>query len=255
MVDLYIYFNFKQNRNKLNYSFKFEKINLKTNKEKQIKTKQLNSLNNTPFQVNKFISIFLLLSMLLLTKAETLSDSHSSSIILRFIEIGFFQYLGTDFNIIPTHLYVGDIEQDDDIKNSKMVNITNITETVKLVWINTIIDNCANLFYNLPFISVIDMSGFDSSLVTDTSNMFANCLYLLSLNLTDFNTSSVTNMNAMFSGSQNLKFLDVSSFDTSKVNTMVSLFSFCVALTTLNVSNFNTAQFIIWKECSNIFLI
>ena len=62
-------------------------------------------------------------------------------------------------------------------------------------------------------------------------------------------------MNAMFSGSQNLKFLDVSSFDTSKVNTMVSLFSFCVALTTLNVSNFNTAQFIIWKECSNIFLI
>ena len=55
-----------------------------------------------------------------------------------------------------------------------MVNITNVTEIVKLVRIDTNIDNCANMFYNLPFISVIDMSGFDSSLVTDTSNMFAN---------------------------------------------------------------------------------
>ena len=88
----------------------------------------------------------------------------------------------------------------------------------------------------------IDLSGFDTSNVTDMGLMFYSMPNLTTLNLSNFDTSKVTNMCYMFSGMSKLTTLDLSSFDTSKVTKMYYMFSHMPSLTTLNLSSFNTSQ-------------
>ena len=91
-------------------------------------------------------------------------------------------------------------------------------------------------------IKLIDLSHFDSSLVTDTGNMFEGCSSLEEINFNNFNTSKVTNMEAMFDYCSNLKSLDLSNFDTSNVNNMKGMFQSCESLEYLDISNFDTSK-------------
>ncbi|WP_207492786.1 BspA family leucine-rich repeat surface protein [Enterococcus faecalis] len=71
----------------------------------------------------------------------------------------------------------------------------------------------------------IDLSGLDTSNVTDMSNMFFSCLSLRNLNLGDLDTSNVTDMSNMFCFN-NLTSLDLgSNFDTSNVTNMKQMFT------------------------------
>ncbi|EOE4928272.1 BspA family leucine-rich repeat surface protein [Enterococcus faecalis] len=88
----------------------------------------------------------------------------------------------------------------------------------------------------------INLSGLDTSQVTDMTNMFSSCSKLTSLDLSSFNTSQVTSMEGMFSGCSGLTSLDVSKFDTSAVTSMEGMFSGCSSLSSLDVSKFNTSQ-------------
>ena len=63
-----------------------------------------------------------------------------------------------------------------------------------------------------------------SGLTTIESSVFSGCSSLQSLDVSGFDTSKVTDMMAMFS-SRNLTELDLSSFDTSKVTKMNWMFS------------------------------
>ena len=58
----------------------------------------------------------------------------------------------------------------------------------------------------------------------DMSNMFYSCSGLTSLDLTGFNTSAVTNMASMFSSCSGLTSLDLTGFDTSAVTNMGEMF-------------------------------
>ena len=89
----------------------------------------------------------------------------------------------------------------------------------------------------------IDLSGIDTSNVTDMTGMFQNCSKLISLDLSNFNTSKVTNMANMFYLCSGLTSLNVSSFDTSNVLKANSLFNGCSSLTSLDISNFDTNAF------------
>ena len=60
----------------------------------------------------------------------------------------------------------------------------------------------------------IDLSGFNTSNVTDMNHMFYNCGELTSLDLSRYDTSNVTNLNGMFTGCKKLTNLNLSSFDT-----------------------------------------
>lgn len=60
----------------------------------------------------------------------------------------------------------------------------------------------------------------------------------VTLNLTGFDTSEVTDMSSMFRDCTNLKFLDLSSFNTSNVLDMTGMFMNCKSLISLNLSNF-----------------
>lgn len=107
----------------------------------------------------------------------------------------------------------------------------------------------SNLFSYCKNLVSVDMSGFDTSQVTDMSYMFAGCPSLASLDLSSFDTSQVTNMSYMFGGDyrtlygcSSLTSLDLSGFDTSQVTGMRGMFSECSSLANLDLSNFDTSQ-------------
>ncbi|EOI9096198.1 BspA family leucine-rich repeat surface protein [Listeria monocytogenes] len=86
----------------------------------------------------------------------------------------------------------------------------------------------------------LDVSGLDTSAVTNMNCMFNYCSVLEELDVSNFDTSSVTTMRDMFNSSGKLEKLDVSNFDTSSVTTMQAMFYGCTSLEELDVSNFDT---------------
>lgn len=70
------------------------------------------------------------------------------------------------------------------------------------------------------------------------ASMFGFCPAITTLNLTGFDTSAVTNMGSMFSGCSGLTALDVTGFDTLLVTNMNSMFMNCSKLTVLDLTRF-----------------
>lgn len=69
----------------------------------------------------------------------------------------------------------------------------------------------------------IDLTGFDTSNVTNMSSMFQGSI-ATRINLSSFDTSNVTDMSYMFASSK-IKELDLTNFDTSNVTNMKCMFS------------------------------
>ena len=104
------------------------------------------------------------------------------------------------------------------------------------------VTNMSQMFARMSNLTTLDLSSFDTSKVTNMSSMFENMYNLTTINLSSFNTSNVTNMSQMFARMSNLTTLDLSSFDTSQVTNMSSMFFGMRDLTTLNLSGFNTSN-------------
>ena len=102
--------------------------------------------------------------------------------------------------------------------------------------------NSSELFYKCDNLKTIDLSGFDTSSVTDMSSMFCYCSRLTSLDLSGLDTSSVTSMYSMFSGCRALTSVDLSGLDTSSVTNMDSMFWSCSGLTSLDLSGLDTSS-------------
>ncbi|MGM0252208.1 MucBP domain-containing protein [Enterococcus sp. AZ129] len=98
----------------------------------------------------------------------------------------------------------------------------------------------SNAFKDKTSLKTIDLSGLDTSNVTNMAYMFYNCNTLTTLNVRGWNTSNVTNMGYTFARMRSLPELDVSSFDTSNVTNMEYMFYYCENIAEINVSNFNT---------------
>ena len=86
-----------------------------------------------------------------------------------------------------------------------------------------------NGFYK---VTSIDLTGLDTSSVTEMWGMFNVCSGLEILTLSDsFDTSKVVSMESMFYGCSSLASLDLpDSFDTSSVTDMNSMFAYCHSL-------------------------
>ena len=116
------------------------------------------------------------------------------------------------------------------VKNmSKLFCGNNQLESLDLSGFNTSnVTNMSKMFMGIG-VEELDVSGFDTSKVTDMSEMFYfpfDKSKLVSIKgLNKFNTSNVTNMKGMFMGI-GVEELDLSSFDTSKVTDMSEMFSF-----------------------------
>ena len=100
----------------------------------------------------------------------------------------------------------------------------------------------ALMFNDCPKLASLDLSGLDTSDVTNMSNMFSYCWSLTSLDLSPLDTSNVTNMRGMFSECSSLASLDLSPLDTSNVTDMSYMLSGCSKLISLDLSSFDTSQ-------------
>ncbi|EAE0441635.1 BspA family leucine-rich repeat surface protein [Listeria monocytogenes] len=104
------------------------------------------------------------------------------------------------------------------------------------------VTNMTEMFYGCNALKELDASNFDTSSVTDMNSMFISCSALEKLDVSNFDTSSVTDMNSMFRGCSALEKLDASNFDTSSVTNMNNMFFACASLEELNASNFDTSS-------------
>ena len=104
------------------------------------------------------------------------------------------------------------------------------------------IKDCSKMFSGCENLINIDLTSFDTSIVTDMSEMFRACSNLTNLDLSSFNTLNVTDMNKMFNGCKNLTNINLSSFKTSKVTDMSKMFNDCENLTNLDLSSFDTSN-------------
>ncbi len=120
------------------------------------------------------------------------------------------------------------------------------------------VTNMRGMFYNCSELGSLNVSGFDTSNVTDMSNMFGRCYKLTELNLGDFDTREVKNMSSMFANCYKLASLDLinSNFDTSKVKDMNYMFAYCKKLTELNLGGFDTSEVTdmsyMFVDCENL---
>ena len=90
-------------------------------------------------------------------------------------------------------------------KKLKSLDLTNF-ETPLVTSMVYMFDNCTSLS------SIKFSSFFDTSKIKSLDSMFGNCTSLISLNLSSFNVNKVTNMNNMFYNCHNLKYLDIPHF-------------------------------------------
>ncbi|MBO5478833.1 MAG: DUF285 domain-containing protein [Clostridia bacterium] len=104
------------------------------------------------------------------------------------------------------------------------------------------VTNLKDTYYGCSNMTTLDLTGIDTSKVTDMSWMFNECSSLTNLDLRSFNTSKVTDMYAMFYECSSLTSIDLSNFNTSNVTDMISMFSGCEALTSIDLSNFDTSN-------------
>lgn len=110
-------------------------------------------------------------------------------------------------------------------------------ESIDLNGLNT--DNVESLwsmFYKCSSLKYVDLSPLFTGNVTNMSYMFADS-GIESLNLSGINTSHVTDLNGMFTGCSAITMIDLSSFDTSNVTDMSFMFANCLSLTTIYVSD------------------
>ena len=101
----------------------------------------------------------------------------------------------------------------------------------------------SGMFYSFQGCSNMDLSGLDTSNVTDMSGMFRFCESVRELDLSSFDTTDVENMSEMFRACNCLKSLKLSGeFDTTNVKDMSIMFDNCMALESLDLSGFNTSS-------------
>ena len=125
--------------------------------------------------------------------------------------------------------------------------------SINLSGLNTSnVTDMSYMFSGCSFLTTVDLSKIDTSMVTKMSYMFENCLKIKVFDLSHFDTSNVTDMGYMFSGCSSvfLESIDFSTFDTSKVENMSGMFSDCKYIKTLYLSSFSTLNV---TDMSNMF--
>ena len=97
------------------------------------------------------------------------------------------------------------------------------------------------MFYEVKHLVNADVSGFDTSRVTNMEQMFFNSGALITLDLSSWDTSNVTNMGAMFEQCIGLVSIDFTGWDVRNVNIFSRMFCDC-SVTSLDLSSFVTSS-------------
>lgn len=116
-------------------------------------------------------------------------------------------------------------------------------EEIDLSGLNTSgVTDMQSMFRECHSLRNLNLGSMDTANVTNMKRMFFNCSSLSSLDLSNFNTENVTEMSGMFSSCRSLNSLDLSSFNTANVTDMSDMFQLCISLNSLNLGSFNTQK-------------
>ena len=221
------------------------------------------------YKKNKFINLFL---FIILLSSIFINSNCDNEITITIRGTGMQKILGNTFYTgipenWPNEILFNGVETIENIENYIFISEeANDINNIILKWDHQLV-YCGCMFNEIPNITFVDFSSFDSSrlgdvqymftdcksltsiifenfqtsLAWDTSGMFAYCRSLVSLDLSNFNTSIMYSMKNMFTGCAKLIFLKIDSFDTSKVTNMREMFYGCESLTSLDIRNFNTS--------------
>ena len=189
------------------------------------------------------IKVMLIVNIFNVSKDNNVQNlilSKVSNITLKIKGTGFINILGSEFANIyyPNEVIINNIISN--ITTNKY-DFNQVDNYVELIWNNNI-NNTINMFKGCSNIIEINLSNFDTSLVTNMSFMFGYIYSLIDLDISNFNTSNVLSMKAMFAHCISLISLNLSNFDTSKVIDMRSMFYDCPSLEILELSNFKTSN-------------
>ena len=92
------------------------------------------------------------------------------------------------------------------------------------------------MFSNLPNLTQIDLSNFDTSNITFMPDMFALCPNLTTIDLSGFDTSKVTNMSFMFYKCSNLTTIK-GVIDMKSCKYYERMFTNCTNLKNVKIKN------------------
>lgn len=109
------------------------------------------------------------------------------------------------------------------------------------------VTDMSRMFYNCPYLRIVNLSGLSNSNVTDMSSMFENCTKLESINLSNFSAGKAS-MKKMFKGCTTLTELDMSTVNTSNATDMSGMFQDCTRLTSVDFSGMDVRNVTSMKE-------
>lgn len=101
----------------------------------------------------------------------------------------------------------------------------------------------SGIFSNLPDIISIDLSGIDTSNVTNMEAMFQNDSMLRNVNIELLDTSSAITMEKMFAKCTSLENLDLTAFDVSHVVSFREMFCNMHTLQKLDISGWDMSAY------------
>ena len=133
------------------------------------------------------------------------------------------------------------------LKTSKVTNMRYMFESSKATILDlssfdtSSVTDMSRMFFASAAMEIKGLDKFNTSNVTNMNNMFSRSNATEIKGLNQFNTSNVTDMSAMFYNSKATS-IDLSSFDTSNVTNMSSMFNESAATEIKGLNQFNTSN-------------
>ena len=165
------------------------------------------------------IFLILFIFVLIINKVNSIQlFSKSSEVIIKINGDGEQSILFGSFYKCPDYTYINDDESKNIIgyPDCRIINIPANDQSinkVKLVW-DSKLNSTSEMLKDLTSLIEVDLSGFDSSDVTNMDYMFMRSNKITSINFGNFNTAKVVSMLCTFYSCESLVELDLSSFDT-----------------------------------------
>ena len=183
-----------------------------------------------------------------------LQENYHIEMLIKFKEIGRQNLLSNNFmeGNPPDKVIINGNEQIAD--ENKQYRIDTINSKIIIIW-NSPLESSEKMFFGLNNLISVNVTKFDSSLITNSQSMFKDCKSLEFLNFSGFDLSSDTSIHTMFENCESLIILDVSNLKTNNVENMGGAFRNCYSLISINLSGFlteNAKQFAqMFYQCRN----
>ena len=141
----------------------------------------------------------------------------------------------------PSNIYLNN-ELFQNYTDCHFIDIKESDTEIKLEWDNIVNNSLSGIFYNCINIIEVDMTNFDTSLITDMTEMFSMCHSLKSLNVQNLNTAKVESFRYMFFECISLISINLESFTIPKATTLYRMFFNCQKLEYINIKNFEEKE-------------